>query len=214
MKLHQRGMDKQMSKTIIIALFGESGAGKDSLQKEIIKQSPSTFSEIISTTTRPPREYEKEGVDYNFISDDQAKEYLENNEYLEHTEFRGWTYGTLKSTLKSNFINIGVFNIEGIEQLINLPQIDYIILPIHIICSDKERLLRQLNREKAPDCAEICRRFQADQEDFQDNKINFPHLVAYNENIDLNILAIQLKEAIYENIILDSLKQYDSDKII
>lgn len=203
-----------MSKTIIVALFGEAGSGKDSIQKEILKQSPVTFSEIISTTTRPPREYEKNGTDYIFISDEQAKQYLENNEYLEHTEFKGWTYGTLKTSIKSNFINIGVFNTAGIEQLIRLPSTDYLILPIHIICSDKERLIRQLNREKTPDCAEICRRFQADQEDFKKDKITFPHLIAYNEKIDLNLLAIQLKEAIYENIVADSLKQYDSDKII
>ena len=64
-------MDK-MNKKNIVALFGAAGVGKDTLQKEIVKQSPDLFHEIISTTTRPPREYEKNGRDYIFISDDES----------------------------------------------------------------------------------------------------------------------------------------------
>ena len=98
-------MDKKKKK-IIVALFGAAGVGKDTLQKEIIKQSPDLFHEIISTTTRPPREYEKNGIDYTFISDDEYEKYLKENAFLEHADFRGWHYGTLATSIKPNCFNI------------------------------------------------------------------------------------------------------------
>ena len=42
----------------IIALIGESGTGKDTIIKEILRNFPSLFNEIISCTTRPIREGE------------------------------------------------------------------------------------------------------------------------------------------------------------
>ena len=89
LRLHQKGMDKLMNKKYIVALFGAAGAGKDTIQKEIVKQSPYLCHEIISSTTRPPREYEQDYVDYHFISDAESQKYLDNGDYLEYAEFRG-----------------------------------------------------------------------------------------------------------------------------
>ena len=190
-----------MNKTIIVALFGAAGSGKDTLQKEIAKQSPYLFHEIISSTTRPPREYEKDGVDYVFISDEDAQGYLLDNQYIEHATFRGWTYGTLKCSLKADKINIGVFNISGVHQLLNQPKDEYIIVPIYIKCSDKERLLRQLNREVNPDCKEICRRFSADMEDLSKENLDFNYLFINNEYENIEYIAEVAREMIYEKII-------------
>ena len=170
-----------MNKKIIVALFGAAGVGKDTLQKEIVKQSPDLFHEIISSTTRPPREYEKNGIDYIFISDDEYENYLKENAFLEHADFRGWHYGTLASLIKSNCFNIGVFNISGVKQLLKLPSDQYHIIPVFIIASQKTRLLRQLNREEYPDCDEIIRRYQADMIDLAPDNLNFWHLVESND---------------------------------
>ena len=51
--------------------------------------------------------------------------------------------------------------------------------PVYVQVSDKTRLMRALNREEAPDCYEICRRFLTDEADFQD--IDFPYTVFNNE---------------------------------
>ena len=58
------------SKYKIIALFGEAGSGKDYIQKAVMRTiwGKTHFNQIISCTTRPPREGEKDGVDYHFIS--------------------------------------------------------------------------------------------------------------------------------------------------
>lgn len=204
LRLHQKGMDKLMNKKYIVALFGAAGAGKDTIQKEIVKQSPYLCYEIISSTTRPPREYEQNWVDYHFISDEESQKYLDNGDYLEYAEFRGWRYGTLKNSIRSDKINVGVFNITGVKQLLNLPWDEYTIIPIYITCSDKTRLLRQLNREVEPDCEEICRRFKTDKEDFTRKNINFHHFIIENEHNEISaIVQNDILPLLYEAILTE-----------
>ena len=214
MKLHHKGMVKKMSnKKIIVALFGKAGAGKDSILKEIIKQSPFIYHELVSMTTRPPREYEKDGVDYFFCTEDQYIQNKKDNKFLETSEFRGWKYGTPKFALTDYKINIGVFNLSGIHQLLKLPQADYKVIPIFIDCDDKERLLRQLNREKYPDCAEICRRFKTDDADFNQYDLDFPYFTVYNQDRSITTITEELLDWLSENLLAYFLSG-DSGKII
>ena len=186
------------NKKIIVALFGAAGAGKDTLQKEIVKQSPDLFQEIISSTTRPKREYEIDGKDYHFISELNHQQYLNNNDYLEHTEFRGWYYGTLKSSIAKNCFNIGVFNIFGVKQLLQLPHDEYRIIPIFVIARQKTRLLRQLNREASPDCEEIVRRFITDAEDLKPENTRFWYIMEPNDGTTIEESAAKTIKDIYE----------------
>ena len=163
-----KDMDKKRSnmnkKYKIIALFGKSGAGKDTIQKCLV-QFTNTHG-IISCTTRPPREGEVDGEDYYFLSIENFTKKVLSGEMLEATEFRDWFYGTSMSALEKDMINIGVFNIEGIEALLNDPRLD--VIPVLVYAEEKTRLIRCLNREENPDCEEICRRYFADEEDFKD----------------------------------------------
>lgn len=172
-----------MNKIKIIALFGESASGKDTIQKYIIKHMVNTQS-IISYTTRPKREYEKDGIDYHFIDDNQFKDNISQKKMLEYTKFRKWYYGTGIDSLSPTKINIGVFNIDGLNILLKDKRLR--VAPIYIYAPDKIRLKRSLNREKNPDCAEICRRFLADKKDFE--KINFPYLTYKNIKSEITII--------------------------
>ena len=78
----------------IVALMGEAGSGKDTILHSIMEKYPSYFNEIISCTTRPPREGEKEGVNYYFLSIDEFTKKVLNGDMLEATEFNDWHYGT------------------------------------------------------------------------------------------------------------------------
>ena len=163
----------------IVALFGPAGSGKDYIQKQAMKTmfGKKWLHEIISCTTRPPREGEKDGIDYHFIP--TAEEFLSwdnMHKWLEFTQFRGWWYGTSIDHLSFDKINIGVFNCQGVESILADPQCE--VLPIYIHTYDKLRLMRQLVREVNPDCYEICRRFQTDKEDF----LNLPFSYKIIEN--------------------------------
>ena len=95
---------------------------------------------------------------------------------LEATYFNGWHYGTMRSSLQEG-INVGVFNPEGLDCLAEMPIDGVKVLGYLLECDDKERLLRQLNRESDPDVHEIIRRFMADEEDFADIDDNLEVLI-------------------------------------
>lgn len=154
----------------IIALIGKAGAGKDTILNKFCDKYGDDFNKIISCTTRPPRDYEVDGVDYHFLTNIEFLEKIANGDMLEATEFRDWFYGTAASSLKEDKINIGVFNVEGLNNLVETATVDKNIkvFAFDIYAPDKERLERQLLREKNPNCSEICRRFLADEKDFKD----------------------------------------------
>jgi guanylate kinase len=163
----------------VLALFGKSGAGKDTIQKWLTTNY--NMNGIISCTTRPPRDYERDGIHYHFLSNEEFAQKVLNMSMLEATVFNDWCYGTPIESLKEDKINVGVFNIQGIECLLQDNRLD--ILPIFIDCSDKTRLLRNIKREKVPNCLEICRRFITDEKDFSD--INFDY-ITFDNNDDRN----------------------------
>lgn len=166
----------------IITLFGPSSSGKDTLAKILAKRPD--INEIVSCTTRPKRDYEKEGIDYYFLSVEDFTKKVLNGSMLEATEFRQWFYGTPIEALKEDKINIGVFNKQGIECLLSDNRLE--VIPIYIACEDKKRLMRSLERESNPDCEEICRRFLADKQDFE--TIDFNYITFYNGTADPSLI--------------------------
>ena len=84
----------------LIAISAPSGTGKSTLCEEIrIKKPEIKFS--ISCTTRPRRDYEIDGINYYFLTDDEFMEKVKNNELLEYEEVHGYYYGTLSNTLNN-----------------------------------------------------------------------------------------------------------------
>lgn len=154
-----------MNKVKVIALFGKAGSGKDTILHALVNKFPDRYNEIVSCTTRPPREGEQEGVNYYFLTVDQFTEKVLNGDMLEATEFNNWHYGTALSSLSTDKVNVGVFNPEGIRCLMEDNFVDLIAYYVQV--GDKERLIRQLIREVDPDVKEIIRRFSADEKDFE-----------------------------------------------
>lgn len=168
-----------MAKYKIIALIGEAGSGKDRIMSEVLAVRPTLFNEIISCTTRPMREGEIEGINYYYLTEEEFTEKLLEGQMLEATNFNGWYYGTSYEALRSDVLNIGVFNPAGIYALLEREDIELTVF--RVCCSSKTRILRQLNRENNPNVEEIVRRFMADAEDFSD--LEFEYIKLYNEEL-------------------------------
>jgi len=80
----------------IIAVSSPSGGGKTTIVKRILKEFPElVFS--VSATTRPQRKNEKHSVEYYFISEEEFKKHIENNDFVEWERFYDYYYGTFKS---------------------------------------------------------------------------------------------------------------------
>ena len=152
-----------MGKIKVIAFVGKSGSGKDYLMRDSVKHMD--WHIIVSSTTRPKRDYEIEGVDYHFLTE---KEFAAAR-FLETASFNGWHYGTRYEDLDPDNINVGVFNPTGLKSL--AAQDDISLKIVYVKASDKTRLLRQLNREEKPNVQEIIRRFATDEMDFRDDEI-------------------------------------------
>ncbi len=82
----------------LIILSGPSGAGKGTIHNELLRTEENlTYS--VSMTTRSPREGEKEGVDYFFVSEEQFKKEIKNKSFLEYALVHGNYYGTPKKSV-------------------------------------------------------------------------------------------------------------------
>lgn len=169
-----------MSKIKVIALYGKAGAGKDALLQATIKLAGNELNEIISCTTRPPRQGEVNHVNYHFVTLEEFTEMVLNGDMLEATEFRAWWYGTPLLSLNPDKVNIGVFNPTGMVAIKEDPRLD--VIPVKVEVSDKVRLMRQLNREDNPDVAEIIRRYQTDEKDFREYEVEHEDNVFYIDN--------------------------------
>lgn len=160
----------------VIVILGKAGSGKDTLAQRIVADN--RFSLVVTATTRPKRDYEVNGIDYIFMTEEEFKKV----EKIEEVSFNGWHYGTPISALSKDKINVIVINPDGFITLASNNKID-IVGAFEIQVNDKERLLRQLNREENPNVDEIARRYIADKKDFQE----FEHAKRFY-NLEVEIL--------------------------
>jgi len=93
-------MKKDKRKGRVIIVSAPSGSGKTSIVKYILKHQPGLeFS--ISATSRQPRYGERHGVDYYFLTADEFREKIDNNDFVEWEEvYENIFYGTLRSEIK------------------------------------------------------------------------------------------------------------------
>ena len=85
----------------IIIITAPSGAGKTSITRHLLKTFPDQLTFSVSAATRQPRSYEKNGTDYYFISVDEFKNKIHNNEFVEwEMVYDGKYYGTLRKELE------------------------------------------------------------------------------------------------------------------
>lgn len=82
----------------IIILSGPSGAGKNTVFDELVKRSDDIV-QTVSVTTRSPRDGERDGVDYYFVSVEKFEELIESNSFIEYVKYGDNYYGTLKSEI-------------------------------------------------------------------------------------------------------------------
>jgi len=83
---------------IILIVSGPSGAGKTTICKKIREEYKNLYFSV-SCTTRSPRGNEVDGKDYYFVTKEEFKDKVKKNEFIEHAEVYGNSYGTLRNEL-------------------------------------------------------------------------------------------------------------------
>ncbi|WP_138307384.1 MULTISPECIES: guanylate kinase [unclassified Clostridium] len=78
---------------ILVVVSGFSGAGKGTLMKELLKRYDN-YALSVSATTRQPREGEKDGEDYFFVSREYFQQMIEEGRLVEYAQYVNHYYGT------------------------------------------------------------------------------------------------------------------------
>ncbi len=179
-----------MSSGKIFYIIGKSASGKDSLYKEILKKTG--LKVYTMYTTRPKREYEIQGREYNFTDDGELKRLREEKKVIEERTYMTvhgpWTYFTVDDGSFDKGHDL--LMIGTLESYVSMKKYmgEERVFPIYIECDDGERLQRAINREKksrTPDYKEMCRRFLADAEDFSEEKLEAAGISRRFENLDI-----------------------------
>lgn len=157
----------------IFCIMGKSSSGKDTIYRKLLKDKKLALKKIITYTSRPMRDGEKEGVQYFFRTKDEMDAFEKQSRLVEkrvyHTILGDWYYFTVDDGQVEKDGNYVI--ITTLDQFAKIR--DYwkkdCVLPIYIEVDDGERLKRALRREMSqekPQYEEMCRRFLADNKDF------------------------------------------------
>ena len=124
----------------MLILVGESASGKSSIEKYLCDNYG--YNKLISYTTRSPRENEKDGIDYHFISQKEFDNLKAINFFAEIGEYNGWFYGSAKEDCTNN--KVAVLTPHGLRQL--KKNKDLKICAIYIDVPRRDRLIKILQR--------------------------------------------------------------------
>ena len=153
-----------------VILLGKSGSGKDYLMRKLVERG---LKGCLKWTTRPQRKHEKQGITYNFVSDEQFTESINENKFLTYQTFNvtpegrepeTWYYGVTLQEFNESQVFImtpGEFN--------NLtPEMRKGCFVVYLDIDRRVRESRLLGRQDKNDS--ISRRLDADDIDFQEYK--------------------------------------------
>jgi guanylate kinase len=141
---------QEKNKGILFIVSAPSGAGKTTLCKMAVDY----FADLrhsVSYTTRPPRDNERDGIDYHFVSRNVFQKMIDRGEFLEWAEVHGNRYGTslngVEALLKEGFDIILDIDFQGAKQIKNHPTIRrsaafVFILPPSLKISEKRIIER------------------------------------------------------------------------
>lgn len=194
----------------IFAIVGKASTGKDTLTKMLSETLELPIA--LSFTTRPMRVGEKQGVEYNFISDDDFWDLHGCDLLAEYTSYEvasgeTWHYGLTKEELEKADYVLVIVNPDGLKQLKEI--YGHKICSILIDAPADVRIKRYLDRDEVTEskAEECCRRFLADNKDFKDISTNH-HVTNVG---DLKSVYKKLESMVRIEIGNDLLKKVNED---
>ena len=138
-------MRSDTNKGAILILSGPSGCGKSSLLKELYKQIDEYYFSI-STTTRKPRDGEKDGVEYHFIEKELFEKEIKEGDFLEYAIVHNNYYGTslkpINKALEENKLVIFDIDVQG-HDLVR-KKLNHLVTSVFITTPDLNELEKRL----------------------------------------------------------------------
>ena len=161
----------------MIVLAGASASGKTEVAKLLAKKYGIT--KIVTTTTRPKRKGEVDGVDYFFVSPEKFEQMIHEGKFVEYTLFNGYMYGSTKDQIAKD--KCVVIDPAGLRSYVALK--DKTIVSFYLEADEKTRHERMLKR--GDDLEKIKSRIEHDRQAFKKENIVKVDYVIKNSSDDV-----------------------------
>lgn len=176
---------------MLVLLSGVSGAGKDTIKKELIKRMDNVVS-LPSYTDRPIRIDEKPGVMYNHVTTEEFEKMIKNGELYEYSLHHKHYYGTsrklMNEKIQSGKIIVKDMDVNGTENLIELLKQDTKVVTIFLRVPKEELRKRLEHRKDKPSIKEI--ELRLNRFDYEESKIGMYDYVLKNNNLEKTVQII------------------------
>lgn len=160
---------------LIFIVSGPAGSGKTTLCDRMILELTPRVQRVITATTRPPRQNERHGVDYYFLSQNEFDEAVQKDKFYEHAKVHSYHYGILKEEIKNKLtqnidllINIDVQGAETLRKITHEdPELCERVISIFILPPTADELKQRLQGRGLDNHEEIERRLQVAEKEVQ-----------------------------------------------
>ena len=146
---------------LLVVLSGPSGVGKDAILDELERRGH-RFHRVITCTTRAPREGERDGVDYHFVSDAEFDAMISSDALLEHAEVYGHRSGVPRNqVLRQLAAGVDVYVRTDVQGAATIRRLMPDAVLIFIAPASVADLVDRIRARGADGDAEIARRIEA-----------------------------------------------------
>lgn len=177
---------------MLVLLSGVSGAGKDTIKKELIKRMDQVES-LPSYTDREKRNGDVEGGTYHFVSTEEFERMIEDGELYEYNIHHEHYYGTsrklMNEKIKSGKIIVKDMDVNGTENLIDILKEDTKVITIFLRVPKAELEKRLQKRIDKPSPKEI--KLRLNRFDYEESKIGLYDYVIKNNDLEKSVEIIQ-----------------------
>ena len=179
---------------VLFILSGPSGAGKSTVGSSLINSlGRDKIRRVVTTTTRPPRAGEVDGVDYFFVSKEKFLSSIKDGVFLEYAktndEYYGSSMSDIMSTLESDVDALLTIDVNGVEQILKVREnIPFKIVTIFLFLEDFDELRERIENRGSE--TEVTLRKRLDTAKYEMSKMSMYDFVVKSRTMDDDLQSL------------------------